>query len=164
MIKVSKDEACKMFLGSSLLSYKNRNFETEKIQILIILNYKEFKYDIYKYLTNQNDIISKSGYYGLGIDDNNNKDRDLIILEQIYVFNINKLYFDKRNKNIVNFEIFGQEIENEKNKKKDKKKDKKNSTPPTYNLSIDFSSSNDAKQFISIFKEVAQAFKNKNKK
>lgn len=161
--KISKDEACKMFLGS-LLVYKNRNFETEKIQILIISNNKEFKFDIYKYLKNQNEIISKSGYYGLGIDDNDdNKDRDLIILEQIYVFNINKLSVDKKNRNILNFEIIGQEIENEKNKKKDKKKDKKNSPPPTYNLSIDFSSSSDAKIFFSIFKKFAQEFKNKNK-
>ena len=102
LVKISKDESCKMFFGS-LLAYKNRNFETEKIQITIISNNKEFKFDIYKFLTNQNDI-TKSGYYGLGIDDEN-KDRELIKLEQIYVFNINKLNADKKNRNIVNFEI-----------------------------------------------------------
>jgi hypothetical protein len=159
--KFSNDEACKMFFGS-LLGYKNRHFETEKIQILIISNNKEFKFDIYKFLTNQNDIISKSGYYGLGID-NENKDIDLIKLEQIYVFNIIKLNADKKNRNILNFEIIGQEIENEKSKKKDKKKDKKNNVPPTYNLTIDFSSSNDAKNFFLPLKKLHKHLKIKIK-
>ena len=123
LVAISKDEACKIFFGS-LLVYKNRNFEREKIQILIISNNKEFKFDIYKCSTNQINIISKSGYYGLGIDDEN-KNTDLIKLEQIYIFNINKLKVDQKNRNILNFEIIGQEIENEKSKKKDKKKDKK---------------------------------------
>ena len=111
--KILKDEECKIFFGS-LLSYKRRNFEAEKIQILIISNKKEFKFDIYKFSSNIIDIKSKSGYYGLGIDDEN-KDIDLIKLEQIYVFNIIKLNADKKNKNIINCEIIGQEIENEKN-------------------------------------------------
>ena len=148
LVKISKDEACKMFFGS-LLVYKNRNFETEKIQITIISNNKEFKFDIYKFLTNQ-------------IDDEN-KDRELIKLEQIYVFNINKLNADKKNRNIINFEIIGQEIENEKSKKKDKKKDKKNNVPPTYNLTIDFSSSNDAKNFFLSLKKLHKHLKIKIK-
>lgn len=156
--KILEDKTCKMFLGS-LLFYKNRNFETEKIQLLIISNIKEFKFDIYKFLNM--DFVSKSGYYGLGIDDEN-KDMELIKLEQIYIFNIIKLKVDKKNKNILNFEIIGQENETEKGKKKDKKKDKKNNSPSTYDISIDFSSSNDAKNFFSTFKDITQAFKDKN--
>jgi len=156
--KILKDKTCKMFFGS-LLFYKNRNFETEKIQLLIISNSKEFKFDIYKFLNM--DFVSKSGYYGLGIDDEN-KDMELIKIEQIYIFNIIKLKADKKNKNILNFEIIGQENESEKGKKKDKKKDKKNNSPSTYDISIDFSSSNDAKNFFSTFKDITQAFKDKN--
>ena len=156
--KILEDKTCKMFLGS-LLFYKNRNFETEKIQLLIISNSREFKFDIYKFLNI--DFVSKSGYYGLGVDDEN-KDLELIKLEQIYIFNIIKLKVDKKNKNILNFEIIGQENESEKGKKKDKKKDKKNNTPSTYDISIDFSSSNDAKNFFSTFKDITQAFKDKN--
>jgi len=153
--KILKDEECKMFFGS-LLEYKSRYLGDDIKNILIILNNKEFKFDIYKFLYNINQK-SKSGYYGLGIEDES-KDIYLIKLEQIYIFNIIKLYANKENKSILNFEI----IKQEKDKKRDKKNGKDNNTRSTYDLSIDFSSSNDSKNFFFTFKDIAQAFKNKN--
>ena len=142
---------------SSLLKYKNKNLESEKIQILIVLNFKVFKIEIYKFLISGINLISKSGYYGLGID-NEKKETELILIEEIKVSSVLGLKVDKKHKNIVFFTIKDKE---NIDKKKDNKKDNKNI--PSFEFVIDFSSSNDSKKFISKFKEMSTEYKNLKK-
>ena len=138
---------------SSLLKYKNKNLESEKIQILIVLNLKTFKIEIYKFLISDINIISKSGYYDLGID-NEKKETELILIEEIKVSAVLGLKPDKKHKNIVYFTI--------KDKDNiDKKKDNQNI--PSFEIVIDFSSSNDSKKFITNFKDMSVKYKNLKK-
>ena len=152
---IFKEETSKIFFAS-LINYKNKHLESEKIQLLIAAKTNEYKIKIYKFLNNQIDLKSREGYYGLGIDDEN-KEVDLIELEEIGVQDVLKLNFDKKNKNIATFEIMNNEIDDDKNKKKDKKIE-------NIILIIDFSSINDSKRFVHIFKDMTIAYKNYYKK
>ena len=136
-----------------LLNYKNKHLESEKIQILVILKAAEFKIEIYKFSTSEIDIMSKEGYYGLGLDDEK-KDTELILIEEIKLIDVLGLKIDKKIKNIIHFDI--RDYENDKKKEKN--------SIATFNISIDFSSTHDPKNFIIKFKEMSIEFKNKLKK
>ena len=125
-----------------------------------MLKLKDFKIEIYKFLKNDITLVSKNGYYGLGIDDEK-KDTELILIEEIRVIDVLGLKVDKKIKNIVNFVIRDNENNTEKKKEKDKaNKDGKNLAFPSFDIVIDFSSSSDSKSFIHKFKEMSTEFKN----
>ena len=148
-----------IFFGS-LINYKNKKL---KVQILVVLKLKDFKIEIYKFLKNDITLVSKNGYYGLGIDDEK-KDTELILIEEIRVIDVLGLKVDKKIKNIVNFVIRDNENNTEKKKEKDKaNKDGKNLAFPSFDIVIDFSSSSDSKSFIHKFKEMSTEFKNQYK-
>ena len=136
-----------------LLTYKKRPLESQKIQIFVVIKEEEFKIEIYKFSSNEFNLISKEGYYGLGID-NEKKDIELILIEEIKVIDVLGLKIDKKIKNIIHFDI--RDYENTKNKKKE--------NISTFDIGIDFSSSHDPINFIKIFKEMSKEYKNKFKK
>ena len=140
-----------------LINYKNKKLENEKIQLLIVLKESEFKIELYKFLKNDIELISKSGYYGLGID-NEQKDIELTLIEEITVLNVLGLNTDKKAKNIIKFLIRNYDDDT------DKKKD--NKIMPSSEIVIDFSSTYDSKDFFHKFKNMSEAFKIqfKNKK
>ena len=134
-----------------LLTYKKRPLESQKIQIFVVIKEEEFKIEIYKFLSNEFNLISKEGYYGLGID-NEKKDIELILIEEIKVIDVLGLKIDKKIKNIIHFDI------------RDYDKNQKKENISTFDIGIDFSSSNDTINFIKIFKEMSKEYKNKFKK
>ena len=140
-----------MIYFGSLINYKNKKI---KEQILVVLKIKEFKIEIYKFLKNEIDLVIKSGYYGLGIDDEK-KDTELTLIEEIRVIDVLGLKVDKKIKNIVNFII--RDNENNDKKKGDDK------IIPSFGIVIDFSSSSDSKNFILKFKDMSTEFKNQFK-
>ena len=146
-----KDPKSTMIYFGSLINYKNKKI---KEQILVVLKIKEFKIEIYKFLKNEIDLVIKSGYYGLGIDDEK-KDTELTLIEEIRVIDVLGLKVDKKIKNIVNFII--RDNENNDKKKGDDK------IIPSFGIVIDFSSSSDSKNFILKFKDMSTEFKNQFK-
>ena len=139
----------------TLINYKNKKLGSEKIQLLIVLKKSEFKIELYKFLKNDIELISKSGYYGLGIDDER-KDIELILIEEIRVIDVLGLNVDKKPRNVIKFLIRNYEDDT------DKKKD--NKIMPSFEIIIDFSSNNDSKDFIHKFKDMSEEFKKKLKK
>ena len=148
----------------SLIEYKSKNLSSEKIQILIATKLEKFNIEIFKFdLKKQLINHGKNSYYDLGIDDEEKKDRELILLENLTVKDIISINVDKKLKNIINIGIRDDTDDNNKNK--DKNKDKKVvETPKTYNIIIDFSSSNDCKNFFKIFRKMTEEYRSKIKK
>ena len=143
---------------SSLLKYKNKNLESEKIQILIVLNLQDFRIEIYKFLISEINIINKSGYYDLGID-NEKKETELISIEEMKFRDVLGLKRDKKHKNIVYFTI--KDKDNNIEIKKDKKEENKNKS--SFDIVIDFSSSNDSKKFCTKFQEMSEKYQSLKK-
>ena len=95
---------------------------------------------------------NKSNYYDLGLNFEEQKDTELTILEELKIPDILGIKVDQKTKNIININI------KEKNIKKGNKKEEiiKNHS---YNMTIDLSSSNDAKNFFKSFTEMSIQFK-----
>lgn len=154
-----------------LSKYKNKNYENDKIKVLITLLFDQYLMELYKFDTQKeyNDVVTnddkekkrkKSEYYDLGKESNEEKDTDLILFEKINVTDITSVNSNNKYKNIVNITV------RERPKEKEKEKDKKKSKRPSINLFdiiLDFSSANDSKQFINSFKKTISNFKEKNK-
>ena len=154
-----------------LSKYKNKNYENDKIKVLITLLFDQYLMELYKFDTQKeyNDVVTnddkekkrkKSEYYDLGKESNEEKDTDLILFEKINVTDITSVNSNNKYKNIVNITV------RERPKEKEKDKDKKKSKRPSINLFdiiLDFSSANDSKQFINSFKKTINNFKEKNK-
>ena len=143
-----------------MLEYKGKSLQFEKIQILIATLCSQFKIEIYKFDIKKQHNYDNSSYYDLGINDDEQKDRDLIILEELKVSDIVGLNVDKKTKNILNFYI---KLKNSKKNEENKVKNIENKHE-SYNLIVDMSSSNDAKNFFKIFKEMSDQYKNFYKK
>ena len=154
-----KDPKISVYFGS-LLEYKGKSLQFEKIQILIATLCSQFKIEIYKFDIKKQHNSDNSSYYDLGINDDEQKDRDLIILEELKVSDIVGLNVDKKTKNILNFYI---KLKNSKKNVENKVKNIENKHE-SYNLIVDMSSSNDAKKFFKIFKEMSDQYKNFYKK
>ena len=158
-----KDSNITIIFGS-LNEYKGKNLLFEKIQILIAILFSQYKIEIYKFDIKKQHNSTKENYYDLGLNFEEQKDIDLIILEELKISDILGLSIDKKIKNIINLNIKDKNS-NEKNIKKGNKKEdimKYHS----YNVVIDLSSSNDAKNFFKSFKKMSIEFKshqNKNK-
>ena len=156
-----------------LNKYKNKNYEDEKIKVLIALLIDEYQMELYQFERQKeyNDIeIGKdekekkrktSEYYDLGKETTDeDKETELILFEKISVFDIISLNNDNKFKNIVNVSI------KEKIKDKEKEKDKKKTKRPSINIFdiiLDFSSTNDSKLFINSFKKIISNYKSKKK-
>ena len=96
-------------------------------------------------------------YYDLGKESNeNNKNIELTLLEEIKITHILGLKTEPKNKNIMNITVVRDDIKDKKvNKKKGAEK---------YQIKIDFPSTNDSKNFITAFKKLTSKYKNLNKK
>ena len=157
MNEIFKDSKTTSIYIGNLTHYKNKKFTTEKIQVFIVLKAKEFKIELYKLLNNEIDIITKTGYYGLGIDDEK-QDKELILIEEINILDVLSLNADKKYNNILNFIIRDNEHNNDKKKE--------NKQIHSFDIVIDFSSSSNSRAFIHKFKDMSIEYKNqyKNKK
>ena len=154
-----------------LTKYKNKNYEDDKIKVLITLLFDEYLMELYQFEKQKeyndkevgNDIMEKKKkvleYYDLGKEANEEKDTELTLFEKISVFDIISLNGDSKFKNIINISF--REIEKEKDI--DKKKTKRSSLN-IYDIQIDFSSDNDSKIFINSFKKIISQYKAKKKK
>ena len=156
-----------------LNKYKNKNYENDKIKVLITLLFDEFLMEFYQFekqkeyndVEVENDIKEKkrktSEYYDLGKEtEEEEKDTELTLFEKISVLDIVSLNSDKQFKNIVNLTI--RERAKEKEKEKDKKKSKKLSIN-MFDMILDFSSVNDSKLFVNSFKTIINNYKAKQK-
>ena len=145
----------------SLIEYKGKSLLYEKIQILIALLFSQFKIEIYKFDIKKQHNSEKQSYYDLGINDDEQKDRELIILEELKVSDIVGMNVDKKVKNILHMNI------KVKNQKKGENKSKKNENEKyeSFNMVVDLSSSNDSKNFFKLFKDMSLEYKShyKNK-
>ena len=77
----------------------------EKIQILIAILFSEFKIEIYKFDIKKQHNSNKSNYYDLGLNFEQQKDIDLIILEELKIHDILGMNLDSKTKNIININI-----------------------------------------------------------
>ena len=139
----------------SLIEYKGKNLSLEKIQILIATLFSQFKIEIYKFDIKKQYNLDKPSYYDLGLNDDEEKDRELIILEELKVSDIVGMNIDKKTKNILHFNI---KVRNSK-KNEDNKKKNENLKFDSYNMIVDLSSSNDAKNFFKIFRNMSEEYK-----
>ena len=154
-----KDSNITILFGS-LNEYKGKNLLFEKIQILIAILFSQYKIEIYKFDIKKQHNSNKPNYYDLGLNFEEQKDIDLIILEELKISDILGINMDKKTKNIININI------KEKNIKKGDKKEEILKYH-SYNMTIDLSSSNDSKNFFNSFKKMSVDYKNhinKNKK
>ena len=154
-----------------LTKYKNKNYEDDKIKVLITLLFDEYLMELYQFEKQKeyndkevgNDIMEKKKkvleYYDLGKETNEEKDTELTLFEKISIFDIISLNVDSKFKNIINISF----REKEKDIDKDKKKTKRSSLN-IYDIQIDFSSDNDSKLFINSFKKIISQYKAKKKK
>ena len=139
----------------SLIEYKGKNLSLEKIQILIATLFSQFKIEIYKFDIKKQYNLDKPSYYDLGLNDDEEKDRELIILEELKVSDIVGMNIDKKTKNILHFNI---KVRNSK-KNEDNKKKNENLKFDSYNMIVDLSYSNDAKNFFKIFRNMSEEYK-----
>ena len=154
----SKDSNISIIFGS-LNEYKGKNLIYEKIQILIAILFSKYKIEIYKFDIKKQHNSNKTNYYDLGLDFEQQKDIDLIILEELKITDILGMSIDKKVKNIINMNI------KEKHSGKGNKKEEIIKYH-SYNMVIDLSSSNDSKNFFKSFRKMSNEFKeqiNKNK-
>ena len=163
-----KDSKITILFGS-LNEYKGRNLLFEKIQILIAILFSEFKIEIYKFDIKKQHNSNKSNYYDLGLNFEQQKDIDLIILEELKIHDILGMNLDSKTKNIININI---KDKVKKDKDKDKNIKEKNDKYinkkgeilkhyTSYNMTIDLSSSQDAKNFFNSFRKMSIEYKNK---
>ena len=153
-----KDSNISIIFGS-LNEYKGKNLIYEKIQILIAILFSKYKIEIYKFDIKKQHNSNKTNYYDLGLDFEQQKDIDLIILEELKITDILGMSIDKKVKNIINMNI------KEKHSGKGNKKEEIIKYH-SYNMVIDLSSSNDSKNFFKSFRKMSNDFKehiNKNK-
>ena len=153
-----KDPKISICFGS-LLEYKGQSLLKEKIQILIATLFSQFKIEIYKFDIKKSNS-DKDNYYDLGINDEDQKDRELIILEELKISDIIGLNVDKKTKNILHFNLKDKSAK----KKEIKVKNKEKNIQDYYNMIVDLSSSNDAKHFFRIFKNMSEEYRNHYKK
>ena len=138
----------KIFLGV-LKEYKTEFIEQDKIQILISQIFDKYELNIYKFnnktqyedLENTLIILEQKKNLDENIEDNN-KNLELTLLENISINNIISICVSPKNKNVVNIKI--------------KDKNKKNEN---YNIIIDFSSDKISKNFIKTFKSLISLYK-----
>jgi hypothetical protein len=138
----------KIFLGV-LKEYKTEFIEQDKIQILISQIFDKYELNIYKFnnktqyedLENTLIILEQNKNLDENIEDNN-KNLELTLLENISINNIISICVSPKNKNVVNIKI--------------KDKNKKNEN---YNIIIDFSSDKISKNFIKTFKSLISLYK-----
>ena len=164
-----KDSKITILFGS-LNEYKGRNLLFEKIQILIAILFSEFKIEIYKFDIKKQHNSNKSNYYDLGLNFEQQKDIDLIILEELKIHDILGMNLDSKTKNIININI-KDKVKKDKDKnikdikeKNDKYINKKGEILKhytSYNMTIDLSSSQDAKNFFNSFRKMSIEYKNK---
>ena len=153
-----KDSNISIIFGS-LNEYKGKNLIYEKIQILIAILFSKYKIEIYKFDIKKQHNSNKTNYYDLGLNFEQQKDIDLIILEELKITDILGMSIDKKVKNIINMNI------KEKHSGKGNKKEEIIKYH-SYNMVIDLSSSNDSKNFFKSFRKMSNDFKehiNKNK-
>ena len=155
-----------------MTKYKNKNYENDKIKVLITLLFDEYLMEFYQFEKQKeyNDIeVGKDiqekkkrvlEYYDLGKESNEEKETELTLFEKISVLDIISLNSDSKFKNIVN--ISYRELYKDKDKDKDKKKTKRPSLS-IFDIQIDFSSDNDSKSFINSFKKIISLYKSKKK-
>ena len=159
-----KDSNITILFGS-LNEYKGRNLLFEKIQILIAILFSEYKIEIYKFDIKKQHNSNKSNYYDLGLNFEQQKDIDLIILEELKIHDILGMNLDSKTKNIININIKDKNSKNknikDKNIKSVNKKEEILKQYSSYNMAIDFSSSQDAKNFFNNFRKMSIEYKNK---
>ena len=146
-----KDSNISILFGS-LNEYKGKNLSFEKIQILIAIIFSKYKIEIYKFDIKKQHNSNKTNYYDLGLNFEQQKDIDLIILEELKITDILGMSIEKKVKNVININI------KEKNLQKGNKKEEILKYH-SYNMIIDLSSSVDAKNFFKSFQKMSSEFK-----
>ena len=165
-----------------LSKYKGKDYENEKIKLLIILLLDEYIIELHKFETPReykdievdNDVKEakqkKLKYYDLGKETIEDKEPYLILFERFSVTDIIQLNKDNKFKNIVNMDIRENSKEKDKNdNKKDKDKKSKNNKNAkillmdTFEIVLDFSSLNDSTNFINDFNGMIKKIKENNK-
>ena len=145
-----------------LTKYKNKVYNKQKEQVLIIVSLDEFFIEFFKFDTKKEYRETKvetnakekkkkiSEYYDLGKEEEDmDNETELSLFAKIFIYEVKSLNIEKKSKNIVHCTI----VEN-----KDKKKQDMNN----YEIILDFSSINDSKTFFKCFKNAVKDFKNKN--
>ena len=145
-----------------LAKYKNKVYNKQKEQVLIIVSLDEFFIEFFKFDTKKEYRETKvetnakekkkkiSEYYDLGKEEEDmDNETELSLFAKIFIYEVKSLNIEKKSKNIVHCTI----VEN-----KDKKKQDMNN----YEIILDFSSINDSKTFFKCFKNAVKDFKNKN--
>ena len=143
---------------ASLNEYKEKSLEKEKIQILIATLFPQYKIEIYKFDIKKPHFSEKTSYYDLGIK-KEEEDRDLIMLEELKVSDILGMGVDKNTKNIININIKSSHPEHSEKVKKNNEKSDKHKYD-SYSMRVDFSSSNDSKNFFKLFRKMSVEYKN----
>ena len=175
--EIYKDKKIKTYIAI-LSKYKDKDYESEKIKLLIIVLLDEYLIELHKFETQKEykefevDKDTKEAkqkkleYYDLGKETSEDKEPYLILFEKFSVTDIKTLNKDNKLKNIVNINFFDnlKEKEKDKNKKdKDKKNNDKNILNNTFDMALDFSSVNDSTNFIIDFNGIIKKFKEKKK-
>ena len=169
-----------------LTKYKNKRYDNDKLRLLITILNDEYLMEFYKFEKQRqyNDIgvtnddkekkRKQSEYYDLGKEANEEKEPELILFDKISAFDIISLNSNNKSKNIVNIQV------KEKDKDKDKRKSLRESlrdslreslkrdsvkrdSMNTFEIILDFASTNDSKEFINSFKQVITEYKAKKK-
>ena len=149
-------------LFCNLKKYKNQFFENEKIEILFCFLknslIKIYKFNKIKKYEIKNKNIKESNINILNkynkIDDEDEideKEPELILLDEKNLNQISKITKDKKNKNILTFEFNQIEIFEYYDKHKKKKKKEKNEN---FIIEIDFLSENEAKKIYNKLKKI----------
>ena len=147
-----------------LIKYKNKKYSNDRQQVLIILLHDEFSVEFFKFNTKkeyrelqiQKDIKEKrkkiSEYYDLGKEkEDANKETELILFDKIHINEVKTLNMDKKSRNIIHIVIVDYKEKNPK------KQDLNN-----YEIILDFSSTNDSKDFAKCFKNMVNDYRRKN--
>ena len=155
-----------------LKEYKKKDIEYGQVQILINELFDKYEIEIYKFDKKKqyDDFEStvlimkkkeKQEYYDYGKEeDDNNKDLELTLLERVPVFDILTIKPSPKAKNVVICEIIGEQ----KKAKFFSFFKKENNSFETISIVFDFSSTNDAKNFVNSFKDLITKYKESLKK
>ena len=155
-----------------LKEYKKKDIEYGQVQILINELFDKYEIEIYKFDKKKqyDDFEStvlimkkkeKQEYYDYGKEeDDNNKDLELTLLERVPVFDILTIKPSPKAKNVVICEIRGEQ----KKAKFFSFFKKENNSFETISIVFDFSSTNDAKNFVNSFKDLITKYKESLKK
>ena len=156
----------------SLLGYKGKIFKEETVYIFLVISQEKYDLEFYKfekkfkmdfkyiYKKENKDILNiknDSNYYNLGIDNNENDNKnkfELTLLDEINIRDVEKISIEKEHRQIMT--VFFKDI-----KKFEFSKDKADNHKDKsyFDMKIDFFTVEDAKRFMKFFKNIQRTYK-----